>query len=205
MTTNSKQGLEPLVCNEPKILILGSLPSDISIESQEYYANHKNFFWRIIATITGSPVPLSYPAKKEMLAQSHIALWDVYAAAERIGSSDGNIRGGEFNDIVGFIRKNPTISTIVFNGKKAAKSYAQYLKKHPDTINIVGHLHTCACPSTSPAILCTGLTFDDLVNRWKDILICHKLFLYERKTCQWVKAHKKGIESFIGYDPDDEL
>lgn len=171
MTTNSKQGLEPIVCNEPKILILGSLPGDISIESQEHYANHKNFFWRIIATITGSPVPLSYPAKKEMLAQSHIALWDVYAAAERIGSSDGNIRGGEFNDIVGFIRKNPTISTIVFNGKKAAKSYVQYLKKHPDTINIVGHLHTCACPSTSPAILCTGLTFDDLVNRWKDILI----------------------------------
>ena len=94
MTKNSKQGLEPLVCNEPKILILGSLPGDISIESQEYYANHKNFFWRIIATITGSPVPLSYPAKKEMLAQSHIALWDVYAAAERTGSSDGNIRGG---------------------------------------------------------------------------------------------------------------
>lgn len=123
MTTNYKQGLEPLVCNEPKILILGSLPGDISIESQEYYANHKNFFWRIIATITGSPVPLSYPAKKEMLAQSHIALWDVYAAAERTGSSDGNIRGGEFNDIVGFIRKNPTISTIVFNGKKAATSY----------------------------------------------------------------------------------
>lgn len=69
MKTNSKQGLEPLLCNEPKILILGSLPGDISIESQEYYANNKNFFWRIIATITGSPVPLSYPAKKEMLAQ----------------------------------------------------------------------------------------------------------------------------------------
>lgn len=67
MTTNYKQGLEPLVCNEPKILILGSLPGDISIESQEYYANHKNFFWRIIATITGSPVPLSYPAKRRCL------------------------------------------------------------------------------------------------------------------------------------------
>lgn len=117
MKTNSKQGLEPLLCNEPKILILGSLPGDISIESQEYYANNKNFFWRIIATITGSPVPLSYPAKK------------------------------------------------------AAKSYAQYLKKHSDTTNILGHLHSCACPSTSPAIRCTGLTFNDLVNRWKDILI----------------------------------
>ena len=121
--------MEPIVCNEPKILILGSLPGDISIESQEYYANHKNFFWRIIATITGSPVPLSYPAKKEMLAQSHIALWDVYAAAERIGSSDGNIRGGEFNDIIGFIRKNPTISTIVFNGKKGSQVLRAILEK----------------------------------------------------------------------------
>ena len=75
MATNSKQGLEPLVCNEPKILILGSLPGDISIESQEYYANHKNFFWRIIATITGSPVPLSYPAKKgDACAKSYCPL-----------------------------------------------------------------------------------------------------------------------------------
>ena len=84
------------------------------------------------------------------------------------------------------------LATIVFNGNKAAKSYAQYLKKHSDTTNILGHLHSCACPSTSPAIRCTGLTFDDLVNRWKDILIWHKLFLYERKTCQRAKAHKKG-------------
>lgn len=75
MKTNSKQGLEPLLCNEPKILILGSLPGDISIESQEYYANNKNFFWRIIATITGSPVPLSYPAKKgDACAKSYCPL-----------------------------------------------------------------------------------------------------------------------------------
>lgn len=170
METNSKQGLEPLLCNEPKILILGSLPGDISIESQEYYANNKNFFWRIIATITGSPVPLSYPAKKEMLAQSHIALWDVYAAAERAGSRDGNIRGGEFNDIVGFIRKNPDNINNCVQRKQGCQVLRAILEK-AFRHDKLGHLHSCACPSTSPAIRCTGLTFDDLVNRWKDILI----------------------------------
>jgi len=168
MTTTSKQGLEPLVCNEPGILILGSLPSDISIESQEYYANPQNFFWRIIATITGSPVPFSYQAKKEMLAKNHIVLWDVYASAERPGSSDSKIRGGEFNDIAGFIVRNPTISTIAFNGKKAFKSFEKYLKLHSGMPNL-GHLHGCPCPSTSPAVRCTGLTFEDLVNEWKKI------------------------------------
>ncbi len=168
MTAITKQGLEPLVCNEPKILILGSLPGDISIKSQEYYANPQNFFWRIIATITGSPVPFSYHAKKEMLAKNNIALWDVYASAERPGSSDSKIRGGEFNDIAGFIARNPTISTVVFNGKKAFESFGKYLKRLPDMTHL-GHLRGCPCSSTSPAVLCTGLTFDDLVNEWKKI------------------------------------
>lgn len=29
--------------------------------------------------------------------------------------------------------------------------------------------------------------------------------MYERKTCQRAKAHKKGIESFIGYDPSRDI
>ena len=32
-----KVGLAPLVCNEPRILILGSLPGDESLRRQEYY------------------------------------------------------------------------------------------------------------------------------------------------------------------------
>lgn len=168
MTAITKQGLEPLVCNEPRILILGSLPGDISIESQEYYANPRNFFWKTIATITGTPEPVSYPAKKEMLAKSHIALWDVYASAERSGSSDSKIRGGEFNDIAGLVAQNPTISTIAFNGNKAFDSFGKYLRQCPGT-SYLESLRGCPCPSTSPAVRCAGVTFDDLINRWKEI------------------------------------
>ena len=32
-----KNGLEPLMCESPEILILGSLPGDKSLELQEYY------------------------------------------------------------------------------------------------------------------------------------------------------------------------
>lgn len=61
MEQEFKKGLMPLICSEPRILILGSLPSDMSIASQEYYGNPRNLFWRVIAGITGESVPVPIP------------------------------------------------------------------------------------------------------------------------------------------------
>ena len=43
-----KSGLLPLVGENPKLLILGSLPGDESIKQQKYYSNPRNQFWKII-------------------------------------------------------------------------------------------------------------------------------------------------------------
>ena len=85
---NHKQGLAPIVCPSPRILILGSLPSDESIRRQEYYGNPRNLFWKVIAGVYGEPTPETYEAKKDILFRHGIALWDVCAhlIAEGIGS-----------------------------------------------------------------------------------------------------------------------
>jgi len=165
-----KTGLTPLMCSEPRILILGSLPSDMSIASQEYYGNPRNLFWRVIAGISDEPVPECYAEKKDLLARHHIALWDVYAAAERQGSLDTNIKDGAFNDIEGIVKKYPTITTIVFNGGKAFKMFGKYLKTNASNINTLKSLKYYPCASTSSMVQSAGWTLDKLIEQWKEIL-----------------------------------
>jgi hypoxanthine-DNA glycosylase len=38
----------PIIDEESKILVLGSVPGVKSLEKQEYYAHPQNAFWRII-------------------------------------------------------------------------------------------------------------------------------------------------------------
>lgn len=159
------------MCGTPEILVLGSLPSDISIDRQEYYANPRNLFWKIIASATGSAVPFSYGEKKAMLAKNHIALWDVYSSADRQGSLDANIRGGQFNGISALLAEHPTISVIVLNGGKSATAFREYLRGADIDDGRRRGLEFRSCPSTSPMVLCSGVSFDDVVARWKDAII----------------------------------
>ena len=55
---------------------------------------------------------------ENFITSHHIALWDCFKSAERIGSADKNIiRGTETpNDIISFLQKYPMIKTIIING-----------------------------------------------------------------------------------------
>ena len=155
-----KTGLGPLLCNGPKVLILGSLPGDRSLELQEYYGHPQNRFWKVIAAIHGLPCPADYAGKKAMLARCRIALWDIYHAASRPGSMDSDIRAGEFNDIAELLRRYPSIRTIALNGSAAAGGFDKYLSMSADCKsaatgperNICGSpVRILRLPSTSPA------------------------------------------------------
>lgn len=123
-----KTGLAPLVCEDPRLLILGSLPGDRSLELQQYYGHPQNRFWKVIAAVHALPCPADYAARKEMLATCRIGLWDVYHAASRPGSMDADIRKGEFNDIAGLLLRFPGIDTIALNGSAAAAGFDKYLR-----------------------------------------------------------------------------
>jgi len=70
-------GLSPVAGEAPTILILGSYPSLLSLQAGEYYANPRNAFWRVMATIFGVPAHLPYGERTAALTARGVALWDV--------------------------------------------------------------------------------------------------------------------------------
>lgn len=146
MSNEEKIGLAPLVVGTPKILVLGSLPGNKTIQANKtsdsedvqensmpkYYCSSSNRFWKVVAALQSkNPVPVEYSEKIKLLASVGIALWDVYKRALREDSLDKNIRKGEinnFSELVELLNENPGIHTIVFNGKKASKAFSEKIR-----------------------------------------------------------------------------
>jgi len=161
-SNHSKRSFAPLTTDNIEILILGTMPGDKSLELGEYYGHPRNRFWKIIAAITNEQVPITYTDKQKLLARHKIGLWDVAEAAERKGSLDTDILGATPNDLDGFVRTHNNIKAIGFNGTKAQTLFAMFFQRNPKITYF-------ALPSTSPAN--TGITFDEICNQWRHILI----------------------------------
>lgn len=149
-----KHPLECLVDCNSKVLILGSFPSVISRKRNFYYANPNNRFWQVMSSIYNEDII----NQKDFMYKHHIALWDVIASCELIGSSDASIKNVVCNDIRRIINDYP-IEMIVLNGKKASFYYYKYFSDIK--INIV------ECSSTSSANASKKL--DDLIKEYKII------------------------------------
>src|SRR5579862_986741 len=46
-----KFGLAPVIDSKTEILILGTLPSDVSLAKGQYYANPNNDFWKLMGAV----------------------------------------------------------------------------------------------------------------------------------------------------------
>lgn len=122
--TTMKSGFPPVIDQNTEILILGSLPSDLSIRAGEYYANPQNQFWRIIFAILNDNEPVfQYEDKTRLLLKNKIGLWDVLTQAERVGSLDNNIRQEVLNDFIRLFEAYPNLKKLAFNGDKAFRLY----------------------------------------------------------------------------------
>ena len=166
-----KNGLAPLFCPDPVVLVLGSLPGDESIRRQEYYGNPRNMFWKVMAAVFEDSVPESYPDKKVFLARHHVALWDVYASAERQGSLDSNIHNISPNDIPGFLIEHPSIKAIALNGGKSARAFKSMRKESAAAFDGVSIF---SFTSTSPLSISAGWPLERIVQQWKQILTAYE-------------------------------
>jgi hypoxanthine-DNA glycosylase len=157
--TYLKIGLGPIVCPVSRILILGTLPGDVSISLQQYYADSKNLFWKILSEVYGKPVGTTYASRLKFLHSKRIALWDVLSRAERKGSKDSATKGEVPNDIASFLLNYPNLKTIVFNGEGAKKQFRRL------NVQFNGRLE--ALPSTSGTPGKYVLQVSEKVERWK--------------------------------------
>lgn len=157
-----KNSFEPIISDQPKILILGSLPGDLSLELNQYYGHPRNRFWKMIGEIFNVEFSEDYEIKKQLILQHHLALWDVAHSAERKGSMDVDMKNEIPNKIDDLLIKYPTIEKIIFNGKKAEQLFWKHFEQK-------SALNYISLPSTSPAN--AQFTFQKVVDVWKNALI----------------------------------
>lgn len=170
-------GFEPVVDERSRILVLGSFPSVLSRENAFYYGNPQNRFWRVMAACLGEPVPQnegglsddgrpltleeSIAAKKQMLLEHGIALWDVIASCDIKGSSDASIKN-VVPAQVERVLEEAHIGAVICNGSTAGRLYKRYLQWQ---VGLAAHV----LPSTSPANAAWQL--ERLTARWQEELL----------------------------------
>lgn len=154
-----KRCFDPVFDERTRILVLGSLPGDQSLERQEYYGNRQNRFWMLMSEVIGlNLVPMDYPSRLQTLLANGVGLWDVIAEAAREGSFDSRIRDRADNNLLGLIAELPNLKAIAFNGGTAARLGMKALGHHAQRYCIV------PLPSSSPAYT---LSYAEKLRQWK--------------------------------------
>jgi TDG/mug DNA glycosylase family protein len=154
-----KSSFAPIADQRTRVLILGSLPGEASLQRGEYYANPRNQFWRLIGEVIAQDFARrSYSERLELLKMHGIGLWDVVRSAERVGSLDADIRNHTANSLDEFAATLPALHAVAFNGAKAfAVGRTQFSQMGPVLIPL---------PSSSPA---HAIAFERKADAWKQL------------------------------------
>lgn len=158
-----KIGLPPVIDEGTRILVLGSLPSDKSIEKKQYYANSENHFWSIVYAVfdAGSP-HLEYAQRLDFLRSVGVGLWDVLHSAYRAGSADSRIRSETPNDIAKLLAEHPHIRKVLVNGTMARDAY----KRHCKGARLEGSYVPSSSPTPGRYVQAVG----DRIKRWREVV-----------------------------------
>lgn len=154
----------PIVREDARVLILGSLPGRRSLRECEYYAHPQNSFWAIMRECFR--VHGSYAMRCEQLIDCRIAVWDVLAQSVRPGSMDADIREPTAlaNNFEHFFATHRDIELVCFNGQKAAQLFRTMVK-----LNLLRpRLRFETLPSTSPAY--ASMAFADKLTKWRSTI-----------------------------------
>lgn len=151
---------EPVFNKDSKVLILGSFPSVKSRENNFYYGHPQNRFWKVLAKVFDTEVPQTIEEKKAFLLEHYIAVWDVIASCQIVGSSDTSIKDVVVNDF-SRVLENSSIDKIYVNGGKAYELYRRYAEQETG-------IKATKLPSTSPANAAWNV--ERLYQVWKQIV-----------------------------------
>ena len=163
------QGFPPVIDENARVLVLGSLPGRASLEAGQYYAQPQNTFWRVMGALVGAGPELAYAERLARLKSASLGLWDVLAAARRDGSLDASIirETATVNDFASLFERHPRIERVCFNGRTAEELFRRRVLPSLSPARLASvALHLL--PSTSPAH--AGMRFEDKLERWSVVL-----------------------------------
>ena len=157
-----KRCFDPVVDAGTRLLILGSLPGELSLARGEYYGNRQNRFWMLMSGVLDCDLlALDYPARLAALLAHGVGLWDVVAEARRVGSLDSAIRERADNDLAALVASLPKLTTIGFNGGMAGRLGLKALADHARRYRVV------QLPSSSPAYT---LSYAEKARLWRALI-----------------------------------
>ena len=157
-------GFSPILAQHPKVLILGTMPSVVSLDKAFYYAHPRNAFWPIIESFMGHALP-TIQDKKRACHQLNISLWDVLQTCQRQGSLDSAIQTPVANNFAALLEQTPQLKTIAFNGKAAEKLFKKEVLSQQ---SLPCDLNFISLPSTSPAY--AAITLEEKRLLWQEKL-----------------------------------
>jgi hypoxanthine-DNA glycosylase len=162
MSSELLHGLPPIVGDGARTLILGNMPSVISLGAQRYYANPRNAFWRITGEIFGFDADGPYEDRTAALTAHGIAVWDVLRSCRRVGSLDSAVERDSMvaNDFGQLFEQYRRITRVFFNGAAAEKNFNRLVRVAPD-------LMCRRLPSTSPA---QTMRYADKLAAWREAI-----------------------------------
>jgi hypoxanthine-DNA glycosylase len=157
-----KRCFPPVVDENTRVLILGSLPGEVSLAHAQYYAHPQNRFWHLLGDVIGEPLPgMGYEARLQALLDHRVGLWDVIAKAKREGSLDSRIRDHSINGLAALVAGLPNLAAVAFNGGTAAKIGTQALAESGASLDLV------RLPSSSPAY--AAVPYAEKLRAWEGL------------------------------------
>lgn len=162
MATPLLHGLPPIIADGAHTLVLGNMPSAMSLAAQQYYGNPRNAFWRITGEIFDFGADDPYQQRVAALTAHGIAVWDVLRSCRRVGSLDAAVEPDSMvpNDFETLFDEYPGIGRVLFNGAAAEKNYHRLVGGPP----VVPYRRL---PSTSPA---QTMRYADKLAAWREAI-----------------------------------
>lgn len=151
-----------------RVLILGSMPGEKSLQMNQYYAHPQNALWKIMDVLIGAGRHLQYPERIARLLANRIGMWESLKSCQRSGSLDSAIIAASMqpNDFNAFYAAHPQITHVLFNGGTSAAVYQRYVM--PQLSADFAHIAHERLPSTSPAH--ATLSFEQKLTAWRTAL-----------------------------------
>lgn len=158
----------PISAPNTKVLILGSMPGEKSLQMKQYYAHPQNVLWRIMGDLVGAGRELAYEERVAKLLETGIGLWEVLESCHRPGSLDSAINPQTMqpNDFNAFYAEHPNITHVFFNGGLAADAYQRRVKA--TLMPAFDYIHYERLPSTSPAH--ASRNYQQKLESWRKVI-----------------------------------